>query len=149
MYTTREIEAGSAEAENAVAALNQELASGDAGQALIDNLRGAHLSVPSLNFRTVPADAPELHEALEAFEHEIARHEAELPNAWGAIIITQNQDNLKRIDVVIVYDNMTVEEGGEIALTQSGEAEALPSVNVTSEHIFIHEDAQYFAAPGA
>jgi hypothetical protein len=63
------------------------------------------------------------------------------------VIITQNQNNLKRIDTVLVWPAEHAEE--VVALTQEGGQEAAPTFEVRSGHIFIHENSEYFAAPGA
>jgi ubiquinol-cytochrome c reductase cytochrome b subunit len=66
--------------------------------------------VPS-GFRTVPADADRLHEVLAELKHKLDANAKELPGAWGAIIISNNQDNLRRVDVVISWDGVEIVEG--------------------------------------
>ena len=77
----------------------------------------------------------------------------ELPEGWGAVIVSDVQDNLKRVDVILVwqeYENQNgrpiLDENGRptIILDESGN----PVLRVNSQHIFIHENSQYFAAPG-
>ncbi|HEX2907980.1 MAG TPA: cytochrome b N-terminal domain-containing protein, partial [Phototrophicaceae bacterium] len=110
MYTTREFAAEADEAANAVSAFNQEIEQTQAPaidnsgrlqsleQNLLDELQQQdYLPVASLNFTPVPANAPELRQVMEEIKTMIAQHPAELYNAWGGLIITQNQANLKRV----------------------------------------------------
>jgi len=54
-----------------------------------------------LNFTTVPSDAPALLHGMEELEHLI--EEYELENGIGVLNISQNQENVKRADVVLVW----------------------------------------------
>jgi hypothetical protein len=162
MYTTREMQAEEGEAASAVAAFNQELqattirttVNGDAktlNDFLLEELQLAHTpGVTSLNFTTVPADSPELQHRLEEFAQMLERDKEELHNAWGVIIITQNQANLKRIDLFITWDEVKV-EGGKPVKDDKGEPvlvldkEGKPIRRINTKHIFIHQNAAYFS----
>lgn len=63
-------------------------------------------------FRVVPEDAPELYHVLEEFHHELERFHDELPNAWGAIVITNDQETLRRVDLVISWDGVELDDIG-------------------------------------
>jgi ubiquinol-cytochrome c reductase cytochrome b subunit len=141
-YTTREIMAGEDEGAAAVNALNTEL--GDTGTTanILGNLKRANLTRDTMSFSTIPADAPELRDAIEEFAHMIEEREGELPNGWGGVVITPNQGNLKRIDVFIMWEDPSVTAD----TVQEGE---IPGYRVSSQHMFIHQNSQYFAAPGA
>jgi quinol-cytochrome oxidoreductase complex cytochrome b subunit len=116
---------------------------------LLAHLSNQHLAVRSVRFNAVPADAPELHGALEEFAHMIERESRELYNGWGVIIITQNQENMKRIDLVIGWDEVQLDNGVPV-LDDSGNPIPVLDVNgnpvrrLSSEHVFINENSGYF-----
>lgn len=149
VYTTRQIEAGDENANEAVAAFNAELEETGTVQKFVTFLQAQHLDVSSVRFSTVPSDASELHAALEDFEHMLEENNAELYNAWGALVITQNQPNLKRIDVVIEWDDVLIEDG-EVVLGGDGEPVVQTDENgnplrrMNGAHIFINENSAYF-----
>jgi ubiquinol-cytochrome c reductase cytochrome b subunit len=156
MYTTREFAAEAGDAANVVAAFNMELdQTGDARLVLTHLDIEQHLSLPGgLNFTTIPADAPRLRDAIRFFAEELRHAEHELHNAWGGVIITQNQSNLRRIDVIITWDEVQMQDGRPVLDAQGQpllvlDADGNPVRRVNSQHIFIHENAQYFDAPGA
>lgn len=115
-------------------------------------LTADHLSTSSLTFAPIPADAPELHHVMELFYNKFLTEKAsnELLNPFGAVIISQNQDGLKRIDVVVSWDEVQVANGFPV-LDASGEpipvldANGNPVRRSNITHIFIHEDGGYFA----
>ncbi len=171
-YTSREFAVeDSREAASAVAALNAELdAALAAGIPRFMNVEGVptaatldedirlymetqHLPLTDLNFVASPASAPELRAVLEEFAHELELHEDELHHGWGSIIITEVQDGLKRIDVFVYWQDVVVENGkvvygedGEPIVRLDENGNPIPRLN--AQHIFIHRDSQYFAAPG-
>jgi hypothetical protein len=73
----------------------------------------------------------------------------ELLDAWGAIIITPNQGNLKRIDIIINWQEVQL-ENGRVVLDENGapipvtDAEGNLVRRTNSDHIFINEDSAYF-----
>lgn len=151
-YTTRQVAAGERDAASAVAAFNTEIEQNGLQQRLISELQASHhLNITSLQFNTVPADATDLRETLEFFHEEIEHAEAALPHATGLIIVTQNQENLKRVDALIVWPETAEadEETTQNVSTQAQDTSAQIQYNIYAEHIFIHEDANYFAAPGS
>jgi hypothetical protein len=193
-YTTREIEAEEGSEDEAVAAFNAEIQSGGQLQLITEHFgRDQALPLTNLRFTTVPSDAPDLHAVLEEFEHKLEAEGVELRNAWGGIIVTQNQEDLKRIDLFIVWDEVLIEGGsvvlddsgnpipvyatqevmqprvdasGNPVLDEAGESVMEPVVDengnpvveqvldengnpvpvrlISSEHVFIHEDSDYF-----
>ncbi len=149
-YTTRQIEAEAGNGEEAVASFNQELEAGAGAERLNTTLIvGQHLDVGSIRFNPVPADAAHLREVLVKFEELLEENNLELYNAWGAIIITQNQENLKRIDVVIEWDEVEL-EGGDAVLDSAGNPIVITDENgqpirrISTKHIFINENSAYF-----
>jgi quinol-cytochrome oxidoreductase complex cytochrome b subunit len=155
MYTTRELEAEEGQAAAAVAAFNAEI-DGNGQEALVlTELVADHLDVDGLSFATLPTDSGELIHAMEFFDERIHDHFAdELVNGWGAVIVTQVQASLKRIDVVIVWNEVVIENSRVVFDTNGDPVLRLdengqPVVRASADHIFIHEDAQYFAAPGS
>ena len=156
MYTTHETEALPGEASQVVTAFNEEVQQASDYQLIVDFMQTSQLlPLPSgLNFSPVPADAPELNDAMHEFAHMLEENSNELYNAWGAVIITDTQNNLKRIDVLIVWDDVQMDNGRPVldaqgvpvvVLGENGE----PLTRVSSQHVYIHRDSQYFAAPGA
>jgi quinol-cytochrome oxidoreductase complex cytochrome b subunit len=165
MYTTRQVEAEEGDVANVLNAFNAELALTFPGTVslptvsyvdttLADGLKNLlslqSLPVAGVNFRSIPTDAPELLNQLEFFADEIRKNEAYLHNGWGAFIITENQKNLKRIDLIISWDEVKV-EGGRPVLDENGQpilntdANGNPIRRYNTEHVFIHKDALYFA----
>jgi hypothetical protein len=148
-YTTRQIAAGEEDAAQAVAAFNAELEQTGGQQDLLRFLATQHLEVPTVRFNAVPADAPRLHHVLQEFTHLLDKNHHELHNAWGAIIITQDQADLKRIDVVIEWDEVEL-EGGRPVLDSSGNPivilgeDGSPVRRINAAHIFIHQNSAYF-----
>lgn len=111
-FTTRQLEAEEDQATEAVAAFNAEIGSNGQYEVVLDHLvRTQALPVSSLRFTSVPSDAPALLHVLEEFQHKIEAENQELYNGWGGIVITQNQDNLKRIDLFIIWDQVEIEAG--------------------------------------
>ena len=155
MYTTRQLEAEAGQENAVVSAFNQEIADNGRGTLLFNQLNGNDfLPITSLNFTPIPADAPELHRALEFFEEELQNRQDELRNAWGGIIITQQQNGLKRLDSFIVWEEVAIENGKVVYGTNGQPVPVLddngqPVLRVNADHIFIHEESQYFAAPGS
>jgi hypothetical protein len=165
-YTTREIVAEKDDPNNgaaAVAAFNQEVDTTQipvplgTGTESIEKLMTDSLSAPgvalpisSLNFTPVPADAPELKDALAGFQELIDENNKELLNAWGTIIVTQNQNNLKRVDVIITWDEVQL-DGGIPVLDANGNSIPVLDDNgnhirrMNLDHLFIHKDGGYFA----
>ncbi|GAB1421720.1 hypothetical protein MASR2M15_19020 [Anaerolineales bacterium] len=80
---------------------------------LLEEIKAGHLDVAKLPtaFRMVPDDAPDLHAVLEELDHMIQLKENELPGAWGAIVITHNQDGLRRVDVSITWEGVDIVNG--------------------------------------
>lgn len=118
-------------------------------------------NVPS-TFRTVPDDAPVLRHALEVLHHDLELNPEELPNAWGAIVVSENQEGLRRVDVVISWDGVVI-ENGVVQMTAEGEPQPLYLIDsetgepildengnpirerrIASDHIFLHQDSAYF-----
>ncbi len=75
------------------------------------NVAPQSLTISTMNFTTVPADAPQLQAGLEEFENLMKTNANELRNGWGAVIITEPQNNLKRVDVIITWDEVKIENG--------------------------------------
>jgi ubiquinol-cytochrome c reductase cytochrome b subunit len=197
-YTTREVFAEEGQETASVNAFDAEIKQNGQFALMEDQLvKEKHIPEMPRGFKPVPADAPELRAVMEEFAHMLAEADVELLNAWGAIIITQNQANLKRVDVVITWDEVQVEAGKPV-LDEHGDPVVVPAQvplldadgnevkqpaldgngdpkldengnpleetvmvdkvdengnvvanrRIASETIFLHEDSQYFRAPG-
>jgi len=116
--------------------------------------------IPS-NFTVVPNSSPVLLEVLEELHHEIEASGAELDNAWGALVVSDNQDGLRRLDLVISWDGVEIVDGsaaigedgnpvpllvlddaGNPILNEAGEPVRVRRLAVS--HIYLHEDSAYF-----
>ena len=106
-----------------IAQINAETAANGQFAQMIQELKDQHLGANQLplRFRSVPADeAPKLMQVMEEFAHHLDDVPEELPNVWGALVITDNQAGLKRLDWVVSWDTVLI-EGGNVQLDESGE----------------------------
>lgn len=113
VYTTHQI--GAEDPRETIRVFNEEtLVNGQFAQFADHLVNEDHLATTKkpTAFRVVPDDAPELYEALEFFHHEIEAHADSLPNAWGAIVITNDQGDLRRVDLVISWDGVELDASG-------------------------------------
>ncbi|MCB9456957.1 MAG: cytochrome bc complex cytochrome b subunit [Anaerolineaceae bacterium] len=158
-YTTRQFEYGVDSIPQAVEdfnALIEQPFTADANitrnteeKEIAAELTAAGLQTTSITFRPVPGDAPELYAVMEEFAHLLEINNSELNDAWGAVVITDNQIGLKRLDVIITWNEVQT-EGGKPVLGENGEpvlvlnelGEPIRRFNVV--HIFIHENSAYF-----
>ena len=62
----------------------------------------------------VPEDAPRLLALMEEFQHDIVVWGADLPNAWGTLIIQDWQQGLRRAEIYIEWDTPLVDEQGHL-----------------------------------
>jgi ubiquinol-cytochrome c reductase cytochrome b subunit len=153
-YATVQFKALPGEEDGVIAAFNEEIIANGRSDALLTYLQNtALLGINSINFVPVPADAPELRDGLQSFYEELERTNEELHNAWGAVIITDQQAGLRRVDVVIVWDSVQIENGKPV-FDANGDPVLItdengnPVLRVNGQHMFLHEDSQYFSAPG-
>ncbi len=148
-YTTDQFESDAA--DSAAITFNTEIEENGLREGLTTQLEKVHLATNFLGlpFVAVPDNAPELHLAMKEFHHLLEQNHEELYNAWGAVIVTQNQDGLKRIDVVISWDEVQMEAGHVVK-----GADGLPILiydtdgntirRWSTDHIFVHENSAYF-----
>ena len=155
MYSTRQIDAEPGQEAAAIAALNAEIqANGHAAliQQALNNAHAIFGGTPT--FSVVPTESTELEKALEFFTHRIHEDSSELQNAWGGIIVLDQQQNLKRALAFIIW-NEVVLENGRVAFGTDGQPilsrdeNGDPITRIAMDYVFIHRDAQYFAAPGS
>lgn len=160
MYTTRQVSAEDGQELAAISAFNSEIDTLEVqtptGPATMQEMMKAefeaqHLAVPAdLTFTAVPADAPELLKQLEYFASRLEKENVELNDAWGGIIITQNQDGLRRVDLVISWNEVEIENGRPV-MTADGQPQLVrttdgePVRRIVTTHVFIHKDSGYFA----
>lgn len=167
MYTTRQFEAGDDEAvANVIAAFMAEIdetqftAREGAANAVTYSIADAiaeelsdkklQTSADSLRFVPVGTEVPEFADVMEEFEHELAQAHDELYDAFGVVVITQNQSNLRRIDALVVWHEVLIENGAPV-LDDNGDPiplyndDGTPKYRVFSDHTFLHQNAQYFA----
>lgn len=155
-YTTREFSAEEGMEAAAIAALNEALYGSELGKQLAEQLKTeAHnpafnLDATNIRVRPVPqAEAPRLAYVMELFEAQVAKETQELYNGWGAVLITDNQANLKRIDIILVWEAIELENGQPV-LDENGNVKPIlhedgtPVYNISIDHVFIHEQAAYF-----
>src|SRR5690606_11305314 len=154
MYTTREMEALPGEEADVLAAFNEEVQNHPHYEELLEYMSTQqHITLSDLNFTPVPADATQLREVMHQFAEMLEEDKNELHDAWGAVIITDAQNNLRRIDVLIFWDDVQMDNGrpvldadGNPVLLVDEDGVPLPRWN--SQHISIHRNSQYFEAPG-
>jgi ubiquinol-cytochrome c reductase cytochrome b subunit len=153
LYTTEQLHSDNARI--AVSDFEAEIRENGQYDQFFNELTGYYIDVNATasSFRAVPDDAPVLLAALEELAHEIELRSTELPNAWGAIVISETQDNLKRIDIVISWDGVQIEQGvvqldedGEPvpSMIENADGEMVRERGIYSEHFFLHEDSAYF-----
>ncbi len=158
IYTTRQFDAESGQASAAISALNTEVDGGkyavEGGKTLLTYLSDIQfLPLTGFTFSSVPADATGLDNAMKFFTEALDENPQELRNSWGAVIVTEPQKNLKRVDVVITWDEVQV-ENGNLVLDANGDSTLVKDENgntirrINSDHFYIHRDAQYFLEPG-
>ena len=166
MYTTRQFEAeDSDEVANVLAAFNEEIQqiqftvnegtsaefTTTVADAIAAELTAQHVATTADDLRFVPVsgDADEFAYVMEHFEEEMHHVDDELYNGFGIVVVTENQDNLRRLDAIIVWHEVAL-EGGQPLLDENGDPQPLynedgtPRYRVYSDHVFLHEDAQYF-----
>ncbi|RMG72860.1 MAG: hypothetical protein D6711_12215 [Chloroflexi bacterium] len=128
IYTTRQFEAEEGEGEAAIAALNAYLSQAREGEIIVEELRSTHhptiSDVSDLRFRPVPAGT-RLEDVLKEFAHEIESENKELYNGWGMIIVSDHQENLRRVDVLIIWETVEMEEGEPVLVN----GEVVPILN--------------------
>lgn len=160
MYTTAQV--GAADARGAIADFQTEvLESGELARMRAVLVTRDHLAALPSSFRAVPDDAPVLKHLLEMLAHDIEKRADQLPNAWGAIVITEAQPGLRRIDMLISWDGVEIESGvvlrdanGEpvyqYVLGEGGspvlDADGNPTIlrRMDAKHFFLHKDSAYF-----
>ncbi|MCY3907463.1 MAG: cytochrome bc complex cytochrome b subunit [Anaerolineaceae bacterium] len=148
-FTTREFAGGAEHGPAGVVAFNDMLQQSGEMEHLLEHLETRFLSLPTLRFTPVPANAPELVHVLEEFAHLLEAEQVELLDSWGVVIITPNQSNLKRLDVVINWQEVEI-VGGKPVLDDSGNPipvfheDGTPVRRTSSVHVFINEQSGYF-----
>jgi ubiquinol-cytochrome c reductase cytochrome b subunit len=111
-------------------------------------LKAAHADVETLNFRDIPATSPELRDVMAEFHHLVEDYPNELLNGWGAVIVSDAQQDLRRLDLLIVWEAVELDQGAPVV--EDGEVvsildvEGNPTYRIFTDHIYIHRDAAYF-----
>ncbi|MEO1290938.1 MAG: hypothetical protein AAFV93_24645, partial [Chloroflexota bacterium] len=80
-------------------------------------------------FREVPQDAPVLHEVLDELGHKIHVNEEELPHGFGVVVVSNIQDGLRRVDVVIGWEGVAIEQGAVVTNEDDEPVELVYSLN--------------------
>jgi ubiquinol-cytochrome c reductase cytochrome b subunit len=169
MYTTRQFKAEPGDEVGMIGAFNAELEQPLGTPIMVGNATvrtpeefivnymetQQHLHLPAgLNFVPMPSDATELNRVMKKFYHEIEAEHHELRNGWGGLIITDDQNGLKRLDIFIFWHEVEMDRGFPV-LDANGESIPVldengnPVLRVSSHRVYIHQDSQYFNAPGA
>jgi ubiquinol-cytochrome c reductase cytochrome b subunit len=156
IYTTRQFDAEPGDEVNVVNAFNTELEENATLQQVVDYLTTTqHLGLPggTLTFTALNDPESELYHILDEFAHEMELERDELYNGWGGVIITQDQENVKRVDAFIVWQDIQMEQGRPV-LDQNGQSipvldeNGQPIWRISATKFYIHRDSQYFNAPG-
>jgi ubiquinol-cytochrome c reductase cytochrome b subunit len=74
-------------------------------------------------FRVVPDDSPTLLHVLEEMHDRIEANSDELQDAWGALIVSENQEGLRRLDLIIFWNGVLIENG---VVERGADGEVLP-----------------------
>ena len=139
-YTTAQLHGREGlSAAEIIAEFNAETQANGQFTQMLDELKNQHVGANQLplRFRPVPEDeAPKLMQVMEEFEHHLAQEPIELPDVWGALVITDNQAGLKRLDWVVSWDTVRI-EGGEVMMDDAGE----PIIVYASEQMPMLDDA--------
>ena len=149
-FTTREFAGGSEHGAAGVVEFNDAMLQSGDMEHLLDHLRAGFLDLPTLRFTPVPTAAPELIHVIEEFAHLLEAEQVELLDSWGVVIITPNQGDLKRIDMVINWQAIEIESGRPV-LDDNGDPipvfdeDGHPVRRTSSKHLFINEQSDYFS----
>ncbi|MCY4009682.1 MAG: cytochrome b N-terminal domain-containing protein [Anaerolineaceae bacterium] len=117
-----------------------------------------HFPLEVALFSPTPADADELHAVLKRFYEEIHHQIDFLDDGWGGLLITETQPNLRRIDLLIFWNEVQLNEIGDAMMVdgenipifmpmmdEEGEIIGeMRSARLVDEHIFIHRNSAYF-----
>ncbi len=137
-YTTAELHGHEGmSAADFIAEFNAETQANGQWAQLIAELQNQHVGGNQLplRFRTIPEDeAPKLMQVMKEFEHHIAGEPVELPDAWGALVISDNQNGLKRLDWVVSWDSVQI-QGGQVMMDEAGE----PIIIYASEEVAMQD----------
>ncbi len=158
-YTTAQLHShDDMAASDIIAEINADVAAKGQFEQMLQELKDQHVGANQLplRFRVIPAaEAPTLMRVMEEFAHHLEAEPKELPNVWGALVITDNQAGLKRLDWVVSWDSVLI-EGGEVQLDENGDpilvyseqidadGNPIPARRIYSDHLFIHEASAYF-----
>ncbi|MEL6525865.1 MAG: hypothetical protein AAFQ07_09165, partial [Chloroflexota bacterium] len=91
-------------------------------------------------FRLVADDAPMLEEVLEEFGHLLHGADELLVNASGLMVVSDWQEGLRRVDLVIVWDGVEL-EAGEPVIGEDGEAVELV-YQLNGEDLYFQTNAE-------
>lgn len=151
-YTTAQFESDSPDMD--VAEFNTLIDETSIRTDLIAQLNLAHLnnaqSYERIPFVVIPDSSPTLNAAIEEFHHLLEIESMELYNAHGMVIVTDNQAGLKRLDVLIQWEEVELNETGGVIVDDQGNPipvlkdDGTPVYRWSSDHIFIHENSAYF-----
>ncbi len=160
MYTTAQFEPDQGSVGDILTAFNKEVDNGnypvESGTTTVKDYMAKSQLIPftTMTFTAVPSDAPELLNAMQFLSDEMQANKDELLNGWAAVIITQPQRNLRRVDVIMTWDEVQVDTGHVV---YDANGKPIPILNsngnhirrINSDHVYINADSQYFTAPGA
>jgi len=163
LYTTEQFDAADGEIAEVLASLEERVATtswvvpledGSTNTITIESMitstmSSAHNAISDVNFREVPASSPELAKVMAEFDSMMEDDADELLNGFGAVLITDDQENLRRLDVLIIWQTIEKEAGAPV-LDENGDPIPVldengdPIWRIHDYHIFIHRDAAYF-----
>lgn len=149
-YTTAQFHSDAPDVE--VAEFNAMIEETGIRDELVAELNAAHLATQyhQMPFVVVPDTSPDLRRVIEEFHHLLESEGMELYNAHGMVIVTDNQAGLKRIDVLIQWEEVELNETGGVIVDDQGNPipvlneDGTPVYRWSADHIFIHENSSYF-----
>ncbi|MCB9450780.1 MAG: cytochrome bc complex cytochrome b subunit [Anaerolineaceae bacterium] len=158
-YTTRQFEYGADGVTQAVDEFNQmietpftadtTIAVNTDEKEMAAELTAAGLATSNITIRAIPGDAPELYKVMEEFNQLLEENNVELNDPWGIVVITNDQANLKRVDIIISWNEVQT-EGGKPVLDENGNPILVlndlgePIRRFNGTHVYIHENSAYF-----
>lgn len=124
-------------------------------------LQTDHLDVNKMPKTVRVATDEELVKVLREFDEAMLDHPAELLNGRGIMVVSDYQTNLKRVDLVIIWDGVVI-ENGQAKLDDQGkpiplylkdrngneilnaDGSPIQETRIFSRHFYLHANSAYF-----
>ncbi|MBN1965174.1 MAG: cytochrome b N-terminal domain-containing protein [Anaerolineae bacterium] len=130
----------------------EALGDSDAAAALTALYEAEGRNMRRFTISSVPEDAPGLLAVLEEFNHLIEQYSYELPNAWGMLIVSDAQTDLRRVEIYIEWDTPAVDEEGNQVRDADGnivvqtDENGEPLRSNSGKAVYVHADSGYYGS---